>query len=372
MRSGVTREGAARARRSAVLVAAMIALASAGAAEAKPKVIKVPGTAANLTEACAMAAPGDTVSLAPGTYSRKATDEKFPIMVQKPIVIRGTADSTQVVIVPDQMKSAYNYTEIAAFIVRDFGVEQPAVLSRLTFRKGGEKKSVAIDVYGCRISVEGCVFSGLDTGVRIGGDCEARVAGCATNSVETPLSVARGNVLFENNTIRGAKKGMLFEYASGIARKNRILTPSVDGMALNRSDDVQIIDNVIENAPQCGISLRASSPLVRGNELTGNKYSIWCTDKSAPEIKANVVRGSRSYDVGLENGASPVIGGAMADANLFYGDGRFLVNNLTDYAVDARYNYWGTECPKSERFTGQVTFAPWVDREKTKELSKCR
>jgi parallel beta-helix repeat protein len=244
------------------------------------------------------------------------------------------------------------------------------VLSRLSFGRV-DRKAVAVDAYECHLVVQGCVFTRIDTAIRAAGGADARVTGCVLTNVEMGLSGTKAKVTFEKNQITGSKKSVQLDWASGTVSQNRIMNAIADGVALNQSSDVRISDNYIEKSAQCGISLRASSPLVTGNELVANKYGIWCTDRSAPEIKRNIVRRSLAYDVGCERGASPLVGGSLAEANYFYGDGTYLLHNLTDYPVDARYNYWGSDCPESGRFSGQVRFTPWTDRTRQQEVSSC-
>lgn len=366
--SGFGGQGAWRGLCGVAIVAALVL--AAGRADAKLIKVRAPGGPASITEAVSEANAGDTLALAPGTYSLKDTGEQWPIFVEIPITIRGVADSTKCVIVPDGTQSGQRYMEIGCFIFRNMPTGQ-VVLKHLSFQKGGTTPGVAMDIYKCHAIVEGCCFTDLSTGVRIGGETVARVTGCVLKGTAVGITATKAEVEFNNNYVTGGKKGILLEWSKGAVRGNKLYKADADGICLNHSDDVKVEDNYVEGAAQCGIAMLWSSPEVTGNELVANKYSIWCSQKSAPAVKRNIVRRSQSYDLGCEKDGSPVVGGSLADANFFYGDGTFLVNNMTEYPIEARYNFWGTDCPDAHRFNGQVRFAPWTERTHQKQLDRC-
>lgn len=364
--------------RAAALGSALALVVAAGARECAAKVIRVPQEKKSITLAVKAAADGDTVAVSPGVYSRAESDEALPIYVErKAIVITGVGDPAKVILVPDGTKRGIRQEgEVGSLIVRDILIGQQVVIRGLTIRAQPGVRGVGVEVYRGKAHIEDCRFLGLEAALRVSGQGVARAVRNQATDCAMGLSVLQGEAIFEDNEVTGSKKGISVEYASAATiRRNRCLKPTADGISVFRGERVVVEDNYVEGAPQCGISVRASSPDVRGNEIVGCKYGIWLTERSAPHITRNTVRGSVGYDLGCENDAEPVVGGNLEDANSFLSDGVFAFNNLTAFPVDCRFNFWGADCVSDAMadniFHGPLKYKPWVPKDRSRPLDRC-
>lgn len=367
-----------QANRAASLSCAGALALLAGARPCEARVIRVPESQPNITLAVKAAADGDTVSVSPGTYSRAATDETLPIYIErKAIVIEGRGGAGEVVIVPDGTKKGLRKErEVGSLIVRDVLVGQQVVIRNLTVRAAPEVRGVGVEVYRAKALVENCRFEGLEAALRVSGQGVVRAVRNQATDCAMGLSVQTGEAIFEENVVTGSKKGISAEHAvSAVIRRNRCLKSPGDGISIFRGKQVSVEENFVEGATQCGISVRASDPEIRGNEIVGCKYGIWLTERSTARIVRNAVRGSTSFDLGCEKEAEPVVGGSLEDANAFSGDGLFAVHNLTDFPVDCRYNAWGADCLTSaladKLFHGPIKYKPWLPRDRSQPLERC-
>jgi parallel beta-helix repeat protein len=101
---------------------------------------------------------------------------------------------------------------------------------------------------------------------------------------------------------------------------------------------------------------------LRDNLFTLNKKGAIVADSSQPFFGGNTFSSNTFHGVSNTGSPGPVVGGSLADANDFSGNGRYHVQNLDSLAVvRAEYNYWGDVCVQPGWFSGQVDYVPWTD-----------
>lgn len=98
------------------------------------------------------------------------------------------------------------------------------------------------------------------------------------------------------------------------------------------------VDNV-----RHGLAIIASAPEIRGNELTGNTQAgILATGTASMPLIANNRIADNRFGVDTVAGASPLIGGSLANGNDIVANADFGVRNQSsDLTVNAQFNWWG-------------------------------
>jgi len=162
----------------------------------------------------------------------------------------------------------------------------------------------------------------------------------------------------------------------------------------------RVLGNTVENG-WYGICCEGASPILRGNVVRSNKQGILCKVAS-PLIVNNHI--TRNYSgIVLEDGSPrilrntidlngtgievqswslPTIGGSIEEANDIYDNRSYdLVNRglVKDDAIrtqeplllEAKYNFWGSNCPDRSKLVGQIVYAPWVNEDHTERFTSC-
>jgi len=107
--------------------------------------------------------------------------------------------------------------------------------------------------------------------------------------------------------------------------------------------------------------------------MAGNGVGVYIVG-SSPVIKNSRFR---KNDIGVEvRGASePVIGGSLADGNVFQRTNRygFHVRNLGDNEIDCTYNYWygGDFCEFKKYIFGPVDYVPYANKTLEEAYDEC-
>lgn len=121
-----------------------------------------------------------------------------------------------------------------------------------------------------------------------------------------------------------------------------------------------IADNYIARSSRAGVYCEGRSPalLDRNTIVDGERYRIW--------VRTDVFCEPYLTSSWVPSNANNIYGNAWCD--LFYDveDQRSL--------VEARYNYWGSDCPDFESIIcgpGRVNYLPWVDSTHTYVYDEC-
>ncbi|MGQ0720980.1 MAG: NosD domain-containing protein [Candidatus Eiseniibacteriota bacterium] len=131
---------------------------------------------------------------------------------------------------------------------------------------------------------------------------------------------------------------------------------------------------------QNGIYLYESAATVAGNRIQRCINAINLVNAS-PRIVRNTISGN-SLGILVTEHSDPQIGGSLASANRIFGNAGGAIKNdglikreglrtMTPLELHVPHNYWGTDCPDSTFFRGDVDFKPWVDETGTRSLATC-
>jgi hypothetical protein len=142
--------------------------------------------------------------------------------------------------------------------------------------------------------------------------------------------------------------------------------------------DVRVEDCRIRDCEN-GVWFFESQGLVSGCTITECINAIGLKNGSPRVIRNEIARNT----VGLRatEHSSPVVGGTVATANRFH-DNRFHVRNESyqkiggyrswdEQVLQLPGNWWGSDCPDTTKFMGDVVVKPWVDEALTRTLESC-
>ena len=121
-----------------------------------------------------------------------------------------------------------------------------------------------------------------------------------------------------------------------------------------------IVDNYIARSSRAGVYCEGCSPatLDRNTIVDGQRYGIW--------VRTDVFCEPYLTTSWVPSNANNIYGNAWCD----------LCNEVEDQRglVEARYNYWGSDCPDFESIIcgpGRVNYMPWVDSTHTYVYDEC-
>jgi hypothetical protein len=178
-------------------------------------------------------------------------------------------------------------------------------------------------------------------------DMETEVSGFTFNAKGCNIAVActSGAPTITGNVIKDAWDGINLEKASGLVKGNAI-------RGCNR-----------------GIAAREASPELIENSLTRNIDGIYLMSASPVIARCKLVTNTRG--ITLAGYSYPTIGGKLDTANDFelnafhiYNEGRHIEGTLYTDQLEvavASLNYWGSLCPSTDRFRGDVVYKPWAN-----------
>jgi parallel beta-helix repeat protein len=108
-----------------------------------------------------------------------------------------------------------------------------------------------------------------------------------------------------------------------------------------------------------------------GNTMSSNSNGVAVSDSSRPFLSGNVVESNTFSGVYNTSDPGPEIGRTLNDANDIMDNAFFEIFNTAGAAVDADYNYWGTDCAGDSLFYGPVDYVPWTDETHLQTLTDC-
>lgn len=363
-----------------VSFALLAALAFAGSpVSAAEKTVRVPADQPTIAKAMETAAPGDTVLVAPGTYTEV-------LLVKDGVVLRseGGRDATTIAYgeppANDQneavvsLQNTSNSTQVVGFTIDGRSVAKRGLL----VFKNGAPVIADCRVRGCMMGVamesnaapyiqdcniEGCSFAAIF--VRGGsGDvknCDlvnGEKFGLVVEGTTTPLLVR--DCRFQNNAEAGvqATDGE-FSIVGGSVSFN-----GNSGLVLQLVRPL-IQNVVIEGNRNIGVVLENATGTLQGCTIRKNTFGAVITGTGDPKIFSTTFEDNASVQVSVEGDAVPVIGGSIENANLFLGKTAAAIQSGAKNPINASFNYWGKPFPSKEQFVllpggAQVIRKPWV------------
>jgi hypothetical protein len=144
---------------------------------------------------------------------------------------------------------------------------------------------------------------------------------------------------------------------------------------LARGASPQILGVTIADGPNVGVVLEQSGASLTGCAIHDNEYGVVVSLGGEPRITRCVFEDNRSYQLGIEGEADPLIGGSAEDANRFLGNDETCVSMSSSARVNASYNFWGELCPPDGLFDveggGELTRVPWMSADLTRSFEDC-
>lgn len=139
----------------------------------------------------------------------------------------------------------------------------------------------------------------------------------------------------ENCTIRECQNGIYLFESDGVIRDN----------------DIQLCIT--------GITLVSAGPRIIRNRITRNTLGIRVAEHSEPTIGGSLASANRIW-----NNQS---GGIKNEAYLK----RQGLRTMKPMTLRVPYNFWGSDCPDTVGFQGDVVWAPWVDETGKRSIAAC-
>jgi hypothetical protein len=189
---------------------------------------------------------------------------------------------------------------------------------------------------------------------------------CVANLVLDDDVVIIGMSGAEATTILAATGNVISAVAGSDLARIQGLTLDGLGSAATALDcsnsDITVVDCVLRGGSSAAAFIHdgAEPGLVR-NVFADSHFGVSCADAARPSLSSNVFIGNGLADINNTGDPGPLVGGSLATANDFLGGAYFGIFNTSIVAVDAEFNYWGSDCPDSAYFYGPANFIPWTD-----------
>lgn len=381
-------------RRAVELGIAVVVAAHAGAGDvvwAGPeKTLRVPADFPTITKAMAEAAGGDTVLVAPGTYTESVSvkdgvallSEKGPAETTIAYDTAAKADPQESVIT---LQSSSNSTQIVGFSIDGratakrgilaIGDGEPVIGDCRIFGAAngiGSHRNSAPYIVDTRVEssqIAGIFVQSGSADIRhcdlAGGDKYGLVIEGTTRPVhvrdtkihdngQAGVRATDGEFSMKGGSVSGnGNTGLILEYVS----------PLLEG-------------TLIEGNKNIGAALQNSTGTLLGCTVRNNNFGVVIAGTGDPKIFRTTFEDNPGYHIGLEGEVVPVIGGSLENANLFLGETGAVIQTACATPVVASYNYWGSPCATKDqvkRLAGSkdVIRRPWVTADLKHSFSSC-
>ena len=288
------------------------------------------------------AAYGDTVLVAPGTYTRERAIEADIFttwIVMKDgvtLMSEGGAEVTELVEPCTEWLSNMVYCDSVS----------DAVVQGFTIRAEGCTGwgPAGIVMSSCKMTVEDNIIERCSYGIAVDGE---------PPRPDRPIIIG--------NEIDACQVG-------------------IDLSEVWSADSPRIIGNHIHHSWENGIYSLNSDPYIEGNTIEYNGWTgVSFSGYSRSLLVSNKIIFNDSHGVAALMDYTfdhPSLNGGLPEetANDVYGNGGYAVyftepNGIA--AIDVRHNYWGTLCPDSAKFHGNINWTPWVDSTHTTVCHDC-
>ena len=381
--------GLLRHRVSLSLVALVVCAAAGVASAATTR--QVPGDFATITEALRASARGDSILVSPGKYEgpvliTDAVGDGVTLVStagpsQTTISYGETADANAAVVT---LQRCSDSTRVVGFAIDGRGVAKRGVLVNSDSRPLLQ----SLDVSGCeygidchrdahpvlrRVNTTGSRTAGL---IVLGGTAEAQDCrfvdgdkfGVYVDGTSAPL-ILRDTEVSGNDDVGVQIVAGEMSMEGGLVSKNGEVGILVQGAS------PEISRTTIADQDNVGVVLERSGATLAGCTIRGNEYGVVVSIEGQPKIVRCLFEDNRTYHIGVEGNANPLVGGSAADANRFLGSPETRVQTSSSAQVNASYNFWGDPCAPQELFrltgTGELLRSPWMNSELTQSFEDC-
>jgi hypothetical protein len=377
-----------RHRVSSSLVA-LAAIAAAGLAPAATR--QVPADVATIAEAIYASARGDTILVAPGTYAGPVlltdaagdgvTLQSTAGPSETKIYYGETPDANEAVVT---LQRCSDSTRVVGFAIDGRGIARHGVL----VNSGGRSELVNLDVAGCEYGV--ACHKDAHPVLRRVATTGARAAGLYVTGASAEAQDCR--------FVDGDRFGVYVDGTSAPVLLHEVEASgndevgeqfmegemSVEGGLVSANGDVGILvqgsspeisRTTIADQQNVGVVLERSGATLAGCTIRGNEYGVVVSIEGQPRILRCLFEDNRTYHLGVEGTANPLVGGSAADANRFLGNPTTRVQTSSSAQVNASYNFWGDACAPDEFFrvtgTGELLHTPWMNADLAQSFEDC-
>jgi Periplasmic copper-binding protein (NosD) len=352
----------------------------------------VPEDFPTITDAIAASEKGDTILVGPGTY------KESPVLTEvkgNTLIIRSTEGSAKTTIVYGEEENANeavvtfqrctNSTQFVGFHIDGRGQARRGILA------SSDSRPVLVD-----ITVEGC-----DLGIAAHRGARPYLRDITVqNAVTAGLFISSGSADVRNAVFTKAEKfGVYVATASEEVRLRdvRVVDNGQVGVQVAESA-FSFEDGEVTNNGDTGIILNETSPLLKNLTISGhsnigivmeicngtldhcriadNEYGAVSSIEGSPRIFNCTFENNKSYHVGVEGDAQPLIGGSLEHANAFLGKPESRVQQSSTADVIATYNYWDLPCAPKKFFeikgTGHLKRIPWASGNLLRSFEDCK
>ncbi|MBZ0268131.1 right-handed parallel beta-helix repeat-containing protein [bacterium] len=378
--------------RRSLALAGVIALLPLGGRALAETTRSVPGDFATISEAVAASERGDTILVGPGIYQESVllTDN-----AGSGLIIRSTDGSAKTTIVyPEEANSnesvvtiqrCSNSTQFVGFRIDGRGVAKRGIIMN------SDSKPVIVDVHVVGAEYGFAVYRGSRPYLRNVSTQNAATAG---------LFVSGGSADVKDATFTKSDKfGVYIGTATEEVRlRNVDITDCLqvglqaaesdfryEGGNVTNNGDTGIILN--ETAPRLsnltvtghsniGIVMEICSATLVDSRIADNDFGVVASIEGSPRIQRCVFENNKSYHIGIEGDAQPLIGGSLENANRFLGDTDYRIQHTSTQDVIATYNFWDLPCSPKKFFQinggGKLRRKPWASGNLLRSFEDCK
>ena len=202
-----------------------------------------------------------------------------------------------------------------------------------------------------------------------GSDCNVSNSVIADGTYGVYLADTTTKMLIKSSSIESNTYDGIYNNGASLALENVIVRNNTkSGIHLQNVSDANITDSTIEINDEHGIYLDNSTADIARNTIAYNSQDgIFATgSNTTPTLRNNVIK-YNDEGIHTENGANPLIGGSLADANDIFGNTSYGVHNTdSSVLIMARYNYWGDpdgpNAGQGDRVSDYVNFSHYLGK----------
>ena len=353
----------------------------------------VPADFPSISEAILAAEPGDIILVEPGTYreSLLLSDTKGDRMVirstggaaRTTIAYGDTANVNEAVVT---FQKCSNSTQFIGFTIDGREVAKRGILVN------SDSKPLLEDVAisGCEYAVASHKGSApylrnvTATGSRTaglfisGGGADAK--DCRfTKSEKFGVYVSSGVAMVRLRNVVATDNGQVGIQISDcpeLSIEGATVTNNGDTGIILQDSSPRISDALVEGHKNVGIVMEVSDAVLVNSTIRDNEYGVVCSIEGAPKIFRCLFQDNKSYHLGIEGDANPLIGGSAENANRFLGKVEARIQMSSTARVDASYNFWDLPCTPKKFFlntgSGRIKRQPWMSPHLAKVMDDCK
>ncbi|GJM43276.1 MAG: hypothetical protein DHS20C21_01180 [Gemmatimonadota bacterium] len=378
-------------RRIPGLVAAVAFVLANAVGAAAETTYRVPGDFETIGAAMDTSVAGDTILVGPGTYKESLL---FTEKTGNGIILKSTDGSAKTTIAYGEEENqneavitfqrCNNSTQFIGFSIDGRGLARRGILTN------SDSKPVLQD-----IQVDGCEYA---IAVHRGSRPWVRDA-VLRNSRTAGLFISGGSVDVKDTSVLGSEKFGVYvgNATEAVLLRNVIVDDNGQVGVQAAESEISFLGGKVTNNGDTGLILNETTGTLSGLTVTGhtnigivmeifsgtvsdcriadNEFGAVSAIEGSPRIIRCVFENNSAYHLGIEGDAQPLIGGSLANGNLFLGEPDFRVQHTSTQDVIATYNYWDLPCSPKQFFQisggGKLKRRPWAAGNLLRSFEDC-